>query len=362
MKKILLTLLSIVFVAGCFGCAPIGAFLPAVTGKDDSTPPASTAAATATGDPQQSFAIPTAVVPVVPNHESLYAQYIKDTLLPQYGAASLAPRRETQTMAYGWSYGWLHEAGLLCAYIEDLDANGTPELITLRAQARSDKGTMADNAYYTPVDGVVDIYSLEEGQIRRVSSFSLLMDSTCQHTRLALKCHPQDGYSEIILTNAYFTGAADGEARRYFIFEDGYITKECAIENRYGGSDQDDYYYVETHYEPYTTGVDGLVVEEDQLYYSSFTQGSGGKFTSYEDAMEWVGREKMHGLSESLTVLSPESQLGYEVKTRMAVLEGWTMLFEIKAFSSSLSGGKPNTVTAEFTDHTGTDLLGNRLS
>lgn len=87
--------------------------------------------------------------PVI-SEEVLYRNYLRETLVPQYGIACDYELRGTMVT---YQDEWLSASGIISAYIEDLDANQSKELCVFRLEEQ-ETGTGSASILYTEVYGI----------------------------------------------------------------------------------------------------------------------------------------------------------------------------------------------------------------
>ncbi len=224
--------------------------------------------------------------------EELYNEYIKETLVEEYGLADVSEFEATLT-----SYNYnnittsrrVNLEGIVSAYIEDMDNDGTKDLVVLRYERKEEKDYNRD-----VFQMIMSVYTVEDGKVSELDQIYVgptngkwdgeniyvesVMEKETSEVRTEIKS-VTDGEGKYIMVNSRLNGGAfsDGVFEYIMIYElkDDKLSHKYSFEQTAGGS---------AGFE-YTGYIDG----KGTLLYNQVSGEEGektGKYNSYEEAID----------------------------------------------------------------------------
>ena len=207
------------------------------------------------------------------NESEIYYQYIQDILVPQYGIASL----NAEVIFHKTGRNWLQPAGIVSAYINDLDLDGVSELLLLYIK---DMGKFKE----TGIDGgrvywlCADVYTIKDNVPTKIDEKSPIIingEVGGQGDEILF-------YSNQHIEETLYISTITLDGNKYIIFESdlrGYILADGICTNYWA-----------------------LKLEDGKLKHAfSFIQTDGGT-----DSFEYTGSEFEHGQKVSSEILYSE--------------------------------------------------------
>lgn len=251
------------------------------------------------------------------SYEDLYNQYVKDTLVKDYGVADLSEFEATitpdETYTKYTSNRNINLEGVASAYIEDMNADGVEDLIVIRYDVAEESET-----YGKVFQMKMAAYTIEEGQVKFLDEIELGAHHGGSEERYEM-AKATTAESEISDQGIFVDAITDGENKYIMLdvtnfmwtFGDG-IYQYKTVYKLNGDKFEPAFAFEQNGAGSAMLSYTGYVGDEATLLYSE-DEGEKGKYKTYEEALVSFFADrgvKVVEKQESISIVTEESLAG----------------------------------------------------